>query len=599
MSNLRIIDDDIPHMSRYAHQASEAEFVAGLQAIDLENDRTAGILVHNPEHGTGFLYRGCAHTLVCGVSGSGKSRGVLGSNLTHWSRTGCPAIVFDPRSELFGISAEEFRAQGYDIKVLDFREPYRGNRYNPLHEPVACLRSNDPVLRDYGESMLLELFNNLIVAQSPDQDDVWTRPGINFLLGLTKTLVSRMRDDEFLTLSQLKEAFNRVVLSMADIKRFEETIQSDDPVLLDLMGISRTTADTTRSGMIAVANKGLALADTSGMCDLISGNDIDIHEISSGKPVVLFIIPSDTSPALDFLVATVLTNMMAVLYHDADHVYGGSLPCPVLMMIDEFANIPQMPSFTKVITNARSRNIRIVLAIQSVSQLESIYGVSASTVIDNCRNIIATNGDSSLVSLINRRVGLTESGDDIITVNMLRNLPAGSPLVVLDGKNPFIAKFDPVSGSPYEIPLRKPGKAACINLEALLFDRPSASVTEGSVRHLLEQHSCIEDLEEMVVTDIRDLRSAVTYWALCKGIYEGQQIKVNALYHLLDICPYRIVFGDAIRMAIMAASSDPREYADRLIKDEIFHRKDFTELMFTIVELRGQLPFLKRATHVI
>lgn len=464
-------NNGISDIEPFARMASEEEFVSGLTKVSSKAENIPGGIVLHSKGNSSYVRTDTVHTLVVGPTGTGKSRSFIGPNLLYHARTGNPAVIFDPKAELLSISGHEFEKHGYSVKVIDLRHPRRGIRYNPFAEICKNLRSGDAEARERGELDLSEMLYSMIVDDSKGEDLYWSSNPWQFACGLTRELVFRLKGRD-VTMPMLKDAGNLIATNENTLAYFENTLSEYNPNLSDLRNIISVSASNTRSGMMGYFNLGLSACKSSGMADLLSGNDLDLHSIARGDSVALFIISPDDSSIYDSLVSVIVNQIVHTLYFDADSLYGGSLPREVLFVLEEFANIPAIPSFEKLISTARSRRIRFLLSVQSISQILGRYGLNADTVISNCKDWVCTAGDNVLARKITERIGTNAAERPILTHNVLRNLPLGHPLVLADRGNPFIASMEPVGpGEEYRVPERPPLRNKKINLDDILFDK--------------------------------------------------------------------------------------------------------------------------------
>ena len=135
----------------------------------------------------------------------------------------------------------------------------------------------------------------------------------------------------------------------------------------------------------------LAPFDIAEIRDLMSYDEMELDTIGDRK-TALFVIISDTDDTFNFIVAMMYTQLFNLLCDKADDVYGGRLPCHVRLLLDEFANIGQIPKFDKLIATIRSREISASIILQSQSQLKTIYKDAAETIIGNCDSMLFLGG---------------------------------------------------------------------------------------------------------------------------------------------------------------------------------------------------------------
>ena len=149
----------------------------------------------------------------------------------------------------------------------------------------------------------------------------------------------------------------------------------------------------------------LAPFDIAEIRDLMSYDEMELDTIGDRK-TALFVIISDTDDTFNFIVAMMYTQLFNLLCDKADDVYGGRLPCHVRLLLDEFANIGQIPKFDKLIATIRSREISASIILQSQSQLKTIYKDAAETILGNCDSLLFLGGkESSTLKEISETLG--------------------------------------------------------------------------------------------------------------------------------------------------------------------------------------------------
>ena len=161
---------------------------------------------------------------------------------------------------------------------------------------------------------------------------------------------------------------------------------------------------TAKSILISCGAR-LAPFDIAEIRDLMSYDEMELDTIGDRK-TALFVIISDTDDTFNFIVAMMYTQLFNLLCDKADDVYGGRLPCHVRLLLDEFANIGQIPKFDKLIATIRSREISASIILQSQSQLKTIYKDAAETILGNCDSLLFLGGkESSTLKEISETLG--------------------------------------------------------------------------------------------------------------------------------------------------------------------------------------------------
>ncbi len=599
----------------FSHMATEGEFTAGLTAVDLNGKGfPPGIVLHRTGD-TAYVQTQTHHTLITGQTGSGKTWTVNAGTLDYWSLTGNPVVVADPKGEYLANFGRRFEERGYEVRTIYLRDPSLGDRVNPLAEIVSKIRSGDPKSVEEGELELSSVLYSMVVDGNPSTDSYWYTAPWQFLTGLVKELARRTGGNTEITVPMLRLAADMVVSNKDSLKEFRETLEDDNPNLAEMLSMLSIDADVTRSGMTGYIHKGLSFCKSRGMQDLLSGNDVDFHELAMGKPVAVFVVSPDSSDIYDALVSIILGQSIRVLYDDADRIHGGHLPREVLFLLDEFANFPRIPAFERLITTARSRRIRFAISVQSIAQIYKTYQGSADTIIDNCADWICTSGDPAFAGRLAMKLGPNAAGHDVVTQNTLRCLPRGRPLVLAGRGNPFIASLPMTEGGDRYTPgTREPLPAAKADLRQVLFDPDGIEPVEiGGIMKLVDmdddrdwcrdQDFFREKLRKLAdsfgmgsatIDDEDTLRMAVLVRWIGDGSYEGQEVRVESLMRfgrnlgadidfdgLMDIVA--VLNGGSAESSVAVILETPGMNKGGLPREEIT----------SIVEaLRRDLPFL-------
>lgn len=588
--------DELLGIEPFARMATEEEFKSKLKRVaNTDQDVPPGIVLFQDKEST-LISAELNHFLLTGPTGTGKSVTALCQIGQYWARTHCPIIWGDPKGELLALNGQLFKDAGYDVKVIYLKDPTKGIRVNLLTEINKKLRSDDPKIKEEGELELADLLYGMIVEGTPRDDAYWSNNPWQFACGLTKEMVSRAGEVD-ITIPMIKVAADMIVSNKKKLQEFRETLDNNNPYLPEMLNMLSVTADDTRSGMSGYLQMGFSFCKSRGMVDMLSGNDLDIHAIASGKPIALFIVSPDNTNIYDSLVSAILGQMIHTLYSDADMVYGGALPKDVLFVLDEFANIPRIPAFEKVITTARSRKLRFLISVQSINQLYSRYGGSADTIIDNCKDWICTAADPVFSRKLNDKLGPNAAGKAVITHNTLRCLPPGRPLVVLDRFNPFITTLFMAERptESYKVESRTMMESETVDLEKLIFepDEFDSVSTDDRIEVYLEDFDLDFDdpepvdwsqsqddfrcalveavnrfnLGDSIVTDEDALRMAVLMHSILEGVYEGQEINVRSLIQFQEASSTQFAFSSLMKLVPLLISDDNLDVSVEVLRE--------------------------------
>ena len=284
--------------------------------------------------------------LVIGGSGSGKTRFFVKPSLMQCTSKDFPTsyIVTDPKGTLILETGKMLQRYKYRIKVLNTINFKKSMKYNPF----AYLRS---------EKDILKLVNTIIAN--------------NFTTLLEMINASEAREDD--------EDFQNPVDLMF------ERLEEKDPEHFAVKQYKKykLAAGKTAKSILISCGARLAPFDIKELRELMETDEMELDTIGDRK-TALFVIISDTDDTFNFVVSILYTQLFNLLCDKADDEYGGRLPVHVRCLLDEFANIGQIPKFEKLIATIRSREISASIILQSQSQLKAIYKDNADTIVGNC-----------------------------------------------------------------------------------------------------------------------------------------------------------------------------------------------------------------------
>ena len=316
--------------------------------------------------------------LVIGGSGSGKTRFFVKPNLMQMHSS---YVVTDPKGTVLVECGKMLAKNGYVIKSLNTINFNKSMHYNPF----AYIRS---------EKDILKLVNTIIVNTKGDGDksgeDFWVKAekllytayigyiwyeGMehekNFTTLLEMINASEAREDD--------ESFKNPVDLM-----FEELEQKNpDHFAVKQYKKYKLAAGKTAKSILISCGARLAPFDIAELRELMSYDEMELDTLGERK-TALFVIISDTDDTFNFVVAIMYSQLFNLLCDKADDEHGGRLPVHVRCLLDEFANIGQIPKFDKLIATIRSREISASIILQSQSQLKTIYKDAADTIVGNC-----------------------------------------------------------------------------------------------------------------------------------------------------------------------------------------------------------------------
>ena len=301
-------------------------------------------------------------------SGSGKSASYSIPNAFQMLGS---YVFTDPKGELYDKTAGYLKKNGYDIKVLNLVNPANSDGYNPL-------------LHIRSEIDVDVIANTIVKGQKTESgsDPYWDDMAEMLLKALIYYLMATRPEEEqnLASCSELVRAANTNGGSNL-LTELMNQLPYDHPARMNYKSIEIAPEKTYGSILSSLQSK-LGKFDSKEIAEVTSTDTIDFEEIGSRKTAV-YVISSDTHKAYDFLLTIFFSQMIQQLYDFADK-NGGRLRTPTFFILDEFANIGQIPDFDKKISTSRSRGISFSVILQNLDQLEAVYEKSYETIMGNC-----------------------------------------------------------------------------------------------------------------------------------------------------------------------------------------------------------------------
>lgn len=347
--------------------------------------------------------RGNVNVLVVGGSGSGKSASYSIPNAYQMLGS---YVFTDPKGELYDKTAGYLKKHGYEIKVLNLVNPVNSDGYNPL-------------MHISSEIDVDVIANTIVKGQTVEgskADPYWDDMAEMLLKALIYYLMA-VRPEEEQNLASCSELV-RAANSNGGSNLLTELINQlpyDHPARMYYKSIEIAPEKTYGSILSSLQSK-LGKFDSKEIAEVTSTDTIDFEEIGSRKTAV-YVISSDTHKAYDFLLTIFFSQMIQQLYDFADK-NGGKLQVPTFFILDEFANIGQIPDFDKKISTSRSRGISFSVILQNLDQLEAVYEKSYETIMGNCDTHVFLGSNSyKTVEYFSKALGEKTITRDNLSVN--------------------------------------------------------------------------------------------------------------------------------------------------------------------------------------
>ena len=398
--------------------------------------------------------------LVIGGSGSGKTRFFCKPSLLQAHSS---YVCTDPKGTLLPEIGTFLERKKYRIKCLNLINFRKSMKYNPL----AYIRS---------EKDILKLVNALIMNTKGEgeksSEDFWVKAERLYYSALIGYIWYEATEEEknFITLLDL--------INASEAREDDETYQSPVDLLFsqleerepDHFAVKqyrkfKMAAGKTLKSILISCGARLAPFDIKELRDLMEYDELELDTMGDQK-TALFVILSDTDSTFNFVAALMYSQLFNLLCDKADDFYGGRLPVHVRLILDEFANIGQIPNFDKLIATIRSREISASIILQSQSQLKTIYKDAADTIVGNCDSTLFLGGkEKSTLKEISELLGketidlynqsenrgsqvshglsYQKLGKELMTQDELAVMDGGKCIFMLRGVRPFLSdKYD-------------------------------------------------------------------------------------------------------------------------------------------------------------
>ena len=357
------------------------------------------------------------NVLIIGGSGSGKTRFWLKPNLLQMHSS---YVVTDPKGSIVIECGNALLKHGYTIKIFNTINFQKSMRYNPF----AYIHS---------EKDILKLVTTLIANTKGDGkagDEFWTKAETLLYCALIGYIhyEAPVEEQNFSTLIEF--------LNAMEVREDDEEFQNPVDLMFEALEKKKPNhfavrqykkyklaAGKTAKSILISCGARLAPFDIQEVRDVTAYDELQLDTLGD-KKTALFLIMSDTDATFNFLISMIYTQLFNLLCEKADDVYGGRLPVHVRCLIDEMANIGQIPNLEKLVATIRSREISACLVLQAQSQLKAIYKDNADTIIGNMDSRIFLGGsEPTTLKELNQALG-KETIDTYNTSNTRGNSPS-------------------------------------------------------------------------------------------------------------------------------------------------------------------------------
>ena len=401
------------------------------------------------------------NTLILGGSGAGKTRFYLKPNLMQLN---CSYVITDPSGEILQTMGKFLENAGYEIKVINLTNMDQSHCYNPFN----YVREDADIL-----VMIDVLTKNLTPPDSHTSDPFWPKSQAALLQAIAFYLYKECRPSErnFTNVMKLLRA-DIIKDGIDDYKSpldiIFEDLEKKDPNHIAVMqySIFKQAPAKTASTILTCAQVDLAPFNLDTIANLTSIDTVDMGTIGL-KPTALFCITPTAKTTYNWIISLAYTQLFETLYYTAETKCKGlRLPVHVRFLLDEFANIGQIPDFEQKLSTMRKYEISCAIIIQNMAQLETMYKESWKTIVGNCDEFIYLGGhESSSTEYVSKMLGkqtiksrnssrtygrqgsnnisLNATGRELMTPDEIAHMSDQDCLVMVKGVMPFFdQKYD-------------------------------------------------------------------------------------------------------------------------------------------------------------
>lgn len=410
------------------------------------------------------------NVLIVGGSGSGKTRFWIKPNLMQCTseKYPCSFVVTDPKGSIVVECGKLLQRKGYRIKILNTINFSRSMHYNPF----AYIHSEKDILK-----LVTALIANT-KGEGKSGEDFWVKCETLLYTALIGYLhyVAPPEEQNFATLVDFINAM--------ETRENEEDFQNPVDLMFDALAKKdpqhfavrqykkyKLAAGKTAKSILISCGARLAPFDIAELRSLTQYDEMELDTLGDQR-TALFLIMSDTDDTFNFLISLCYTQLFNLLCEKADDVYGGRLPVHVRCLIDEAANIGQIPKLEKLMATIRSREISACLVLQAQSQLKAIYKDNADTIVGNCDSMIFLGGKErttlkELAETLGREtidtyntgesrgketshsLNYQKLGKELMSVDELAVLDGRKCILQLRGVRPFLSDKYDITKHPY------------------------------------------------------------------------------------------------------------------------------------------------------
>jgi type IV secretion system protein VirD4 len=426
--------------------------------VSLEKGEQGGVVLLRKNQ-TNFVFCDEGHTTIVGGSGTGKSRRVTFGQLRALILKHESFIVIDPKGELYKNTAC-YAKDSHNIKVFNCRQPGYSQRWNPLRYAWELWHRNE---HSAAQEKVREFVKDF-TGDYTTNDNYWKESLDNLTTGMAYLLIQFPDKNHcnigtiYSLLSEDRDSLRGTVSNEAGIvwggalRKTVDALKDDDPAKQLLAGYLSAALATRSSVLTTVTNKLADFCISEEICNLTSGDDFDLINLNvDDKPLAVYVITPDGNKIYSEIAAMLVSQLTTHFKNLADNKYDGVLPNRLNIILEELGNVGRsISALPELMSASRSRNIRMTFVVQSLSQLDSLYGRHNAETIRGNTNVwlMFRNSNWETLQTFSRQCGDRRiKAGDIVGVQPLINptqlgaMEIGQALVMINGRTKYITKF--------------------------------------------------------------------------------------------------------------------------------------------------------------
>ena len=440
--------------------------------------------------------------IVVGGSGSGKTRFLVKPNIFLANAS---YIVTDPKGEILRAAGPLLLQRGYTLRVFDLVDPSHSDCYNPFH----YIRKDADVFR-----LIDNLIKNTTPKNASHADPFWEKSETALDSALMLYLLHEAPPEEqtlemLLTMLEYGGASEEDESYQSPLDLLFEALEEEQPghiAVREYHIFQQAAGKTARSILVSAAVR-LSVFTLPEIQNITARDTLELDRLGERKQAIFCVIPDSNDNSLNFLVGMLYTQAFQELYFQADKVHGGSLPIPVRILFDEFANVSLPDGYARLQATMRSRNIMATIILQNISQLKALFKDDWEGIIGNADSFIYLGGnEQSTHEYISKLLGketiatashnrswgrngsysenIQQQGRELLTPDEVRLLDNQDCIVLIRGERPVIDKKYDLLKHPNLSYTEDGGAAPYIHSPACLYSQDDLSFPFTSLKEV-------------------------------------------------------------------------------------------------------------------